>query len=64
MRPLVQEPTKTVSTLISRIGVPAVEAHVLQRLLGGDPVVGVVEVVRARARRRRAARPDRGWCPR
>ncbi len=35
MRPLVQEPRKTVSTGISRIGVPAVEAHVLQRALGG-----------------------------
>ena len=45
IRPLVQEPTKTVSTSTSRIGVPAVEAHVLQGLLGGDPVGRVLEVL-------------------
>ena len=39
MRQLVQEPMKTVSTWMSRIGVPGLEAHVGQRPLGGLPLV-------------------------
>ena len=45
MRPLVQEPMKTVSTFTSRIGVPASQAHVGQRPLGGVALGGFGEVV-------------------
>ena len=45
MREFVHEPMNTVSTAISRIGVPGLEAHVAQRALGGVARVGVGERV-------------------
>ena len=56
MRPLVQEPTKTVSTLMSRSGCPARQPHVLQGLFGGVALRSVL--VRSRVgdvRRQRRA---------
>ena len=49
MREFVQLPRNTVSTLISRIGVPACQAHVGQRPLGGLAVAGVGHGVGVRA---------------
>ena len=48
IRPLVQEPTKTVSTLDVAHRGPGLETHVGQRLLGGDGVAGLLEVRRRR----------------
>ena len=64
MRPLVHEPTKTVSTWMSRSGVPGCQVHVLEGPLGRGALLGVGERVGRRARRPTAADPGRGWSPR
>ena len=50
IRPLVQEPTKTVSTVTSRSGCPAVNPMYSRAVLGGEPLLGVA--VRSRVRHR------------
>ena len=52
IRPLVQEPRKTVSTWISRSGVPARQVHVLQRPLGRLSLVVVGDLLGVGNRRR------------
>ena len=64
IRPLVHEPTKTVSTAMSRSGVPGGQPHVLQAPLGGDRARRLVgEVLRVRARTAESGTPWPGLVP-
>ena len=64
MRPLVHEPTKTVSTLTSRIGVPASRPMYSRAFSAATLSPSSSKSAGRRHRSRRAARPGRGWCPR
>ena len=63
MRLLVHEPMKTVSTAMSRIGVPAVRPMYASARAAASRPAGVGEGCRGRAPRRRSTRPGRGSCP-